>query len=41
MNGCVVSDGIQMTKINGTDVQNPQRLIGNTYKVDSTGAFSL
>lgn len=30
-----------MTKIKGVDVQNPQTLITNTYKSESTATFSV
>jgi hypothetical protein len=40
-NGCVVSDTIQMTNINGVDTLNPQTLLANTYKTESTAAFSV
>lgn len=31
-NGCIATDNIQMTQINGTDRINPQTLLTNTYK---------
>ncbi len=40
-NGCVVSDSIQMTKINGMDTLNPQTLLANTYKPEYNTTFSV